>query len=98
MQLSGYVSSVGKIVEANNKRKEQKVATKYFDYYFHTKDQVRMGVCFNRHKKIILKEIEDGEKVFTLKKIKLASDEKTQTSHQGIIQTKMKLHFRNYEL
>lgn len=46
MQLSGYVSSVGKIVEANNKRKEQKVATKYFDYYFHTKDQVRMGGMF----------------------------------------------------
>ena len=38
MQLSGFVSSIGQIIEVNNKRKEQKVATKYFDFYFQPKD------------------------------------------------------------
>lgn len=47
MQLSGYVFSVGQIIEVDNKRKEQKVATKNFDFYFHIKDQVRRGVCFS---------------------------------------------------
>ena len=43
MQLSGFVSSIEQIIEVNNKRKERKVATKYFDFYFHPKDQVRRG-------------------------------------------------------
>ena len=47
MQLSGYVFSVGQIIEVDNKRKEQKVATKNFDFYFHIKDQVRRGICFS---------------------------------------------------
>ena len=81
MQLSGYVSSVEQITEVNNKRKEQKVATKYFKFYFHTKDQVRRVICFSTQKRRILKEIEGGERGCTLKKTKFASDEKTQTSH-----------------
>ena len=71
MQLSGYVSNN----KVNNKQKEQKVATKYFNFYFHTKDQIRRGVCFSPQKRRILKEIEDGERGCTLKEIKFASDE-----------------------
>ena len=82
MQLSGYVSSVGQIIKVNNKRKEQKVATKYIDFYFHTKSQVRRGVCLSPQKRRILKKIENCERRCTLKKIKLASDEKNpDTSH-----------------
>ena len=81
MQLSGCVSSVGQITEVSNKRKEQKAATKYVNFYFHTKDQIRREVCFSPQKRRIRKEIEDGKRGCTLKKIKFVSHEKTQISH-----------------
>ena len=43
MQLRGYVSPVGQMIEVNNKRKEPKVATKYFEFYIHSKYQIRRG-------------------------------------------------------
>ena len=38
--------SVGENMEVNNKRKVQKLAKKYFDFYFHTKGQVRREYMF----------------------------------------------------
>ena len=83
MQLKGYVSSVGKIIEANNKRKEnkQKVVTKYTLLLSYQKSR-KEGVASNPYERIIPKEIEDGERRCTLKKINSHLMEKTQTLHR----------------
>ena len=73
---------LGKSCKFINKRKEQKVARKYFDFYFHTQDQARR-VSFSTHKRRISKKIEDGERGCPLKKIKFASDEKKHRLHIG---------------
>ena len=66
---------LGKSYKFINKRKKQKVARKYFDFYFHTQDQARPGQ-FQHPQEENLKKIEDVERGSPLKKIKLASDEK----------------------
>ena len=82
MQVKGYVSSVGKMIEANNKRKEnkQKVVTKYTLLLSYQKSR-KEWVASNPYKRIIPKEIEDGERRCTLKTINSHLMEKTQTSH-----------------
>ena len=104
MQLSGYVSSVGQIIEVDNKWKEQKVVTTNFDFYFHTKDQVRRGVCFSPQ------EEENPEinwgwwKGMYFEEMKFASEEKytdfTLGTNSGITSTKLPFeeleHVLNY--
>ena len=77
MQLFDYVSSVGEITESSrsNEKKANGVVTKYFDFFFHTKDNVRRGVCFSPQKRKILKEIEEKKQGCLLKKIKLSTSD-----------------------
>ena len=72
--VSGYVASVSPVKLSKPKRKNQHQPKQYFDFYLHSEDEVRRGVCFSPQKYNLLGEISksgDENQGLILTKIKL---------------------------
>lgn len=70
--MSGYIASVGNILNSNPKNGGK--ITRFFEFYIHTKTEQKRAVCFSPQKSKYIQELSENEQGGTLKKVKIQKD------------------------